>query len=110
MNGPTYDPTLVAVLAADERTRAITIRARNDCAGMGLTTDAVWNALQDLHGAGCRFHKSMPSDDRPEDLFDVYDVFVEQLPVYLKFKITSEAAGDNRIVVVVSFKRNEQYA
>ena len=49
----------------------------------------------------------MPSDKRPDDLFDVYELFIGPHAIYLKFKVTDRPTGS--VLGVVSFKRNEHY-
>lgn len=108
--GPHYDPELVAQLAGQEATRAITLVASDGCANLGLTNDDVWSILRALSGPACRFYKSMTSDQRPDEILDVYDVWVDNTPIYLKFKIILTHDGTRQIVVVLSFKRNEHFA
>ena len=108
--GPHYDPKLVAHLADHEDTRAITIVASDGCASLALTNEDVWSILGDLAGPACRFYKTMQSDQRPEDILDVYDVWIDNTPIYLKFKIIQTHDGARQIVVVLSFKRNEHFA
>jgi len=107
---PAYPTELIARLAADEDCRAIVLTARRDCLVLGLSIEDVWVVLQDLDGPACHFYKTMVSEKRPEDIFDVYDVFIDNLPIYLKFKVTTGPSGRQHVVVVVSFKRNEHYA
>jgi len=106
MARPAYDPELVRELASSEETRAITLSAEDACYALGLTLEDIWSVMQELGGPRCRFYKTMPSQQRPEDIFDVYDVFSGPIAIYLKFKIVTQA---RRRVVVVSFKRNEHY-
>jgi hypothetical protein len=107
MGGPVYDPARVKELAISEATRAITLAAEDGCYQLGLTLEDVWTALAELDGPNCRFYKSMPSDKRPDDLFDVYELFMGPHAIYLKFKVTTRPRGF--ALVVVSFKRNEHY-
>lgn len=106
MGSPVHDPARVRELAASEATRAITLTAEAGCYELGLTLEDVWSALVALDGPHCRFYKSMPSDKRPNDIFDVYELFIGPYAIYLKYKITD---GPSASVVVVSFKRNEHY-
>lgn len=108
--GPSYDPAMIALLAADESARVIVVTARDDCVALGFTIEQVWVALQDLDGPACRFYKSMPSEKIPGEIFDVYDVFLDNIPIYLKFKVITDSSARQYVVVVVSFKRNEHYA
>lgn len=98
---------MVRKLASGETTRAITLTAEDGCYELGLTLGDVWTALAELSGPNCRFYKSMPSDQRPDDIFDVYELFIGPHAIYLKFKIVRRP-NESR-VVVVSFKRNEHY-
>jgi Motility quorum-sensing regulator, toxin of MqsA len=107
MGGPVHDPQKVQGLASNEATRAITLSAEDGCYELELTLEDVWAAMADLSGPNCRYYKSMPSDKRPEDIFDVYEVFIGAHAIYLKFKIVNRSSGS--VLVVVSFKRNEHY-
>jgi hypothetical protein len=109
MGSPHYDPAVVAELAATEETRAITLVASDSCAELGLADEDVWEVLLDLNASHCRFYKSMPSNQRPDEMLDVYDVWVRDIPIYLKFKITTSRDRSQRVVVVLSFKRNEHF-
>jgi len=107
MGSPAYDIQSVRELASNVATREITLSAEDGCYELGLTLGDVWAALGDLGNANCRYYKSMPSDKRPEDIFDVYELFIGPNAIYLKFKIANRQSG--RVLVVVSFKRNEHY-
>ena len=107
MGSPVHDPARVRELASSEATRAITLSAEDGCYELGLTLEDVWTALGDLDGPNCRFYKSMPSDKRPDDFFDVYELFIGPHAIYLKFKVTDRPTGS--VLGVVSFKRNEHY-
>lgn len=100
--GPTYDPELVRRLASAVETRAITIEAEDGCYAMGFTQEDVWQALRELDTPRCRFRKTMPSTQRPGDIFDVYNVTVGRTTVYMKFRV--KTLKDGQEVVVVSFK------
>ena len=99
---PTYAPERVRHLASNVATRAITITAENDCYALNLTLEDVWQALCDLDEPRCRFHKTMRSNDRSTDIFDVYHVQCGRVVVYLKLRIKTLRSGEE--VVVVSFK------
>lgn len=102
MAGPHYAPSLVRRLAENAATRAITLEAENGCYAFGLNLEDVWQALRDLETPSCRFYKSMPSDRRADDYFDVYHVTLAPHVIYLKFRV--KTYRDGREVVLVSFK------
>lgn len=102
MTGPHYAPSLIRKLAEGIATRAITREAEDGCYALGLTLEDVWQALCELEAPRCRFYKSMPSDRRAGDYFDVYHVTLAPHVIYLKFRV--KTYRDGREVVVVSFK------
>jgi hypothetical protein len=99
---PHYDTALVRKLAQNVSTRAITIGAEDGCYALGLTLEDVWAVLSDLDSPRCSFHKSMESDKRSGDFFDVYHITIAAKTIYLKFRV--KMLRDGREVVVVSFK------
>ena len=97
-----FDIALVRRLALSEETRFITVSAENDCYRLGLTIEDVWETLADLGSPQCSFYKSMESERRPGDWFDVYHVLLKSTIIYLKFSVKTLAEGNE--IVVVSFK------
>jgi hypothetical protein len=106
---PHYAPLEVKRLAADPKARRLTRAAFDGCAALGLDPDVVWDTLLETDSQSCRFIKTLKSDQRPGELLDVYDALVDTHQVYLKLKIVQTRDQPPKILVVLSFKRNEYY-
>ena len=106
---PHYDPDEVRSLAADHRARRLTRSASEGCLGLGLDPDVIWDTLGVIDGPECRFVKTLDSDKRPGEKLDVYDALVDARQVYVKIKVVKNANNPPKLLVVLSFKRNEYY-
>ena len=106
---PYHAPPEVKRLAADPKARRLTRSAFDGCLALGLDPGVVWEVLQEVHSASCRFIKTLESDQRPGEFLDVYDALVEAHHVYVKLKIVQTNDQAPQILVVLSFKRNEHY-
>jgi hypothetical protein len=73
-----------------------------------MAPDVVWETLANVNGPNCRFIKTVDSDKRPGEKLDVYDALVDSQPIYVKIKIT-KTHDSSKILVVLSFKKNEYY-
>lgn len=83
--------------------------ALEGCLELGFDPELVWETLAGVGGCACRFIKTLDSDRRPGEMLDVYDALVEGQQVYVKLKIVKTNAQPDRILAVLSFKRNEFY-
>ena len=101
-------PDEVSRLAGEPLTRRLTRAALNGCLELGLSPDLIWEVLASVGGPECRFIKTLDSDLRANEKLDVYDALVAGQPVYVKIKIV-KAEAPERLLVVLSFKRNEYY-
>jgi hypothetical protein len=105
---PRYSVAEVRLLAADPSARRLTRSAVDGCLELGLAQDLVWETLAGVGSADCRFIKTVDSDKRLGEKLDVYDALVCGKPVYVKIKVF-QTIESSKLLVVVSFKRNEYY-
>lgn len=105
---PCYDRREVQQLASDASARRLTRTALDGCLELGLASDVVWETLGALNSPECRFIKTLDSEQRAGEKLDVYDALVCGHQVYVKIKIV-QVNGESKLLVVLSFKRNEYY-
>ena len=106
-NRPHYLPSTVRSLCTDPSKRRITRSALETCGILGIAPEIVWETLAEVDGVNCRFIKTVNSEKRPGEMLDVYDAAVQDQQIYIKIKVVN--LGDEGILVVLSFKRNEYY-
>lgn len=106
---PHYPPADVKSLAGQPAARRLTRSAIDGCLSLGMPPEVIWETLAALDEPDCRFIKTLDSDQRPGEKLDVYDALVGGQPVYVKIKIVKTNAEPPRLLVVLSFKRNEYY-
>jgi hypothetical protein len=106
---PHYDPEEVRALAASSIARRLTRSALDGCLSLGMAPDVVWETLAGVDSAHCRFVKTIDSDRAPGEKLDVFDALVDGQPIYLKLKIVKSDGEPPRLLVILSFKRNEYY-
>jgi hypothetical protein len=104
-----YECDEVRRLAADPNARRLTRSALDGCLALGFDPEIIWETLAGVGGKDCLFIKTLDSDKRPGEKLDVYDALVESIQVYLKLKIVQNHAYSPRLLVILSFKRNEFY-
>jgi hypothetical protein len=99
---PSSDLAEVKELAAGEETRRIGFDATRDALALGFLVDDVWRTIAALEPSD--FYKSMPSEQEPGTMLDVYHPDCRGKPIYLKFQIVHWRGTLLRILKVVSFK------
>jgi hypothetical protein len=78
------------------------MQATRDAFALGLLTEDVWLAIQDLDPD--EFHKTMPSEAFPDTMLDVYHCTYGKKLIYLKFQVLESSKALLQKLNVVSFK------
>jgi hypothetical protein len=75
----------------------VTFTAQNSALNLGLDADNIFDCIMN-HLAETHFYKTMPAEENPELMQDVYRITYQDRRIYLKLQVVGDWAN------VISFK------
>jgi Motility quorum-sensing regulator, toxin of MqsA len=94
-------------LAATEETRDIARCATRDSLAIGVLTGEVWETVANLQPT--EFYKTMPSEEKPGTMLDVYRPTLNNIVIYLKLQIIQWRGTLLHVVKLSRSRKSESY-